>query len=73
MILTDIANGNWSQILFEVLVPVGVLLIGGLMHVVYRLGLLSKEVENIRADLNRMWQTTNGVITYRKDEHDPLN
>jgi len=69
--MTGVASGiEWSQILFEVLVPVGVLIMAGLLHVVYRLGLVSQEVKQIRNDLNRMWQTQSGTITYRRDEHD---
>ena len=56
-----------GTVLFEVLVPVAVFMFGGLLHTVYKLGILTQEVKRLREDFDRMWQTQAGSIYYRKE------
>ena len=55
--------------LLAVLIPTAAGMLGGLLHVVYRMGILTQEVKRLRADFDRMWQTEQGVISYRKEQH----
>lgn len=56
-----------GTVLFEVLVPVAVIVIGALLHQAYKLGILTQEVKRLREDFDRMWQTQQGSIYYRKE------
>lgn len=50
---------TWGQTFFVVLVPVAVVILGGLIHTVYRLGRLNEKVDAMERTLtaiqNRLW------------------
>jgi hypothetical protein len=66
-------TGNWGQTVFDVLVPLGVFIIGGMLHMVYRLGKLNEEMKRLRIDLDRLRDTPFGRGIDRRGRNDAID
>ena len=70
MLTAVVTAQDWGPVLFATLVPVAVLILGGLLHVVYRTGRLTTEVEHLRSDIQAMWQQGHLAIERKVQHHE---
>ena len=60
------AETTWGPVLFATLVPVGVVIIGVLVRVIYQLGRLTEKIDNLEEDVGELrWR--NGLPRHRRD------
>ena len=52
---------TWGPVILEVTVPAFLLILGGLIHVVYRLGKLTQQVEDLAGRISRLETTSEQV------------
>ena len=60
-----IASTNWGPILFGTMVPLVVVILGGIIHVVFRLGRLTEKVENVCESVDKLEKQEANRIRYR--------
>ena len=63
---------EWGMVIFATLVPLGVIIIGGLLHVVYRTGKLTQQVEQLRSDVSKLWSFPHQPTGKQVQHHERL-
>jgi hypothetical protein len=69
-----LATSTWGPVLFGTLVPLAALILGGLVHVVFRLGKLTQKVESMQDSVDhletrsQMQSRTSGERSFRPNE-----
>jgi len=61
---------EWGMVIFATLVPLGVIIIGGLLHVVYRTGKLTQQVEQLRHDVAQLWSFPHSQTRKQAQHHE---
>ena len=62
-----LAMTDWSTTLFAVLVPLGTFMLGGLLHVVYRLGRLNQKLDTLKDVVDDLWTVHLGDVRRRRE------